>query len=67
MASPAHSSHSGPRAPYQSRLRRSSFNGAKQLSAAQAPNRRVLLAIGILVAALVVAAGTIAYHVLAGK
>lgn len=63
MASPAHSSHSGHRANYQSQVRRSSFNGAKQLAAAQAPNRRVLLAIGVLLAALVVAVGTIAYHI----
>lgn len=65
MASPAHSSHSGHRASYQPQVRRSSFNGAKQLAAAQAPSRRVLLAIGFLVVALVVAVGTIAYHIAA--
>lgn len=33
--------------------RRSAFNGAKQLSAAQAPNRRILLLLALLVLALV--------------
>ncbi|NML66864.1 hypothetical protein HHL22_16790 [Hymenobacter sp. RP-2-7] len=67
MASPAHSSHSRLRADYQPRLRRSSFNGAKQLAAVQAPSRRVLLAVGLLVVALLVAIGTIAYHVATSK
>ena len=35
------------------RYRRSAFNGAKQLSAAQAPNRRVLVVLALLAFALV--------------
>ena len=35
------------------RYRRSAFNGAKQLSAAQAPNRRILVVLGLLAFALV--------------
>jgi hypothetical protein len=34
--------------PSERRYRRSSFNGAKQLSAAQAPNRRILVLLGLL-------------------
>jgi len=41
------------------RYRRSSFNGAKQLSAVQAPNRRILVLLGLLVAALLVALAVI--------
>ena len=67
MASPAHSSHSRLRTTYQPRVRRSSFNGAKQLAAVQAPTRRVLLAVGLLIAALVMAIGTIAYHIATSK
>jgi len=46
-------------APSERRYRRSSFNGAKQLSAAQAPTRRVLVLLGLLVAALLVALAVI--------
>jgi hypothetical protein len=67
MASPAHSSHSRLHAHYQPRMRRSSFNGAKQLAAVQAPTRRALLAVALLVAALAAAVGTIAYHLLTGN
>ena len=56
MASP-HISSSSSR-PY----RRSSFNGAKQLEAAGASTRRTLLAGGLLVLALVVTLGVVAYH-----
>lgn len=60
MASPAHSiSRQGA---YPRRYRRSSFNGAKQLKAVEAPNRRVILLIGALLLALLGAAGTIAFH-----
>ncbi len=41
--------------------RRSSFNGAKQLAAAGAPTRRVLVAVGLLVAALAGTLGVVAY------
>jgi flagellar basal body-associated protein FliL len=41
------------------RHRRSSFNGAKQLSAAQAPSRRILVLLGLLVGALLVALAVI--------
>ena len=41
--------------------RRSSFNGSKQLKAAGAPTRRVLIAVGLLLAALVVTLGVVAY------
>lgn len=58
MASPTHT--------HSSRYRRSSFNGAKQLQAAQKPRTIVLLAVGALVLALAVAIGTIAFH-LAGS
>jgi hypothetical protein len=46
-------------APSERRYRRSSFNGAKQLKAAQAPNRRILLLLGLLAAALLVALAVI--------
>ncbi len=41
-------------APSERRYRRSSFNGAKQLSAAQAPGRRVLVLLALLALALLV-------------
>jgi hypothetical protein len=41
------------------RYRRSAFNGAKQLSAAQAPNRRILFLLGVLVLGLVAALAVI--------
>jgi len=46
-------------APSERRYRRSSFNGAKQLKAAQAPNRRILVVLGLLAAALLVALAVI--------
>jgi hypothetical protein len=46
-------------APSERRYRRSSFNGAKQLKAAQAPNRRILVLLGLLAAALLVALAVI--------
>lgn len=52
MASPTHPSH----------YRRSSFNGAKQLQAAQKPRTLMLLAVGALVLALLAAIGIIAFH-----
>jgi len=42
--------------------RRSSFNGAKQLNAAGASTRRTLVLVGVLVVALVVALGVVAFH-----
>ena len=60
MASPAHTHSSS------SRYRRSSFNGAKQLQAARKPRTLMLLAIGVLLLALVVAVGTIAFHLAGG-
>jgi hypothetical protein len=67
MASPHLSSSR--RAPLPSRTyRRSSFNGAKQLYAAGASTRRTLVAVGLLVVALVVALGVVAFHLAgAGK
>ncbi|MGI4867156.1 MAG: hypothetical protein ACRYFZ_24780 [Janthinobacterium lividum] len=41
------------------RYRRSAFNGSKQLSAAQAPNRRILVLLGLLAFALVAAIAVI--------
>jgi len=41
------------------RYRRSSFNGAKQLKAAQAPNRRILVLLGLLALALLAALAVI--------
>lgn len=41
------------------RYRRSTFNGSKQLSAAQAPNRRILLLLALLALGLVVAVAVI--------
>ena len=41
------------------RYRRSSFNGAKQLKAAQAPNRRILVLLGLLAVALLAALAVI--------
>jgi len=46
-------------APSERRYRRSSFNGAKQLKAAQAPNRRILLLLGLLAVALLAALAVI--------
>lgn len=46
--------------------RRSPFNGAKQLAAAGASTRRVLLAVGLLVIALVGTLGVVAYALAAG-
>jgi hypothetical protein len=46
-------------APSERRYRRSSFNGAKQLKAAQAPTRRILVLLGLLAVALVVALAVI--------
>lgn len=66
MASPTHLLSSQRAVPAQ-RYRRSSFNGAKQLSAAQKPRRLVLLAIGTLVLGLAAAIGTIAFHLLGGQ
>jgi len=60
MASPPLSSSNRSR-PSRS-YRRSSFNGAKQLSAAQASNRRTLLLVGALALALLVALGVVASH-----
>ena len=61
MASPHLSSSRRSSSP--SRIyRRSSFNGAKQLEAAGAKTRRTLLVVGVLVVALVIALGVVAYH-----
>jgi len=46
-------------APSERRYRRSSFNGAKQLKAAQAPNRRILMLLGLLAVALLAALAVI--------
>ncbi|MDO7884825.1 hypothetical protein [Hymenobacter cheonanensis] len=46
--------------------RRSSFNGAKQLEAAGATTRRTLVLIGVLVVALVVTLGVVAFHLVGG-
>ena len=46
-------------APSERRYRRSSFNGAKQLKAAQAPNRRILILLGLLAVALLAALAVI--------
>jgi hypothetical protein len=61
MASP-HISSSRRSLPARS-YRRSSFNGAKQLAAAGATTRRTLVLVGVLVVALVVTLGVIAFHV----
>jgi hypothetical protein len=61
MASPHLSSSRRPASlsrPY----RRSSFNGAKQLEAAGATTRRTLVVIGVLVVALAITLGVVAYH-----
>ena len=62
MASPHLSSSSASR-----QYRRSSFNGAKQLKAAGAPTRRVLFVMGLLVVALAVALGVVAYNLFNSK
>jgi len=41
------------------RYRRSAFNGAKQLSAVQAPNRRILVLLAVLAFALIASVGVI--------
>jgi hypothetical protein len=46
--------------------RRSSFNGAKQLEAVGAPARRTLVMVGLLIVALVVTLGVVAYHLAGG-
>ncbi len=61
MASPHLSS------PASRQYQRSSFNGAKQLKAAGAPTRRVLVVVGLLVVALVVTLGVVAYNLVASK
>ncbi len=58
MASPR-SASARPLAASEQRYRRSSFNGARQLSAAQAPARRILLLLGLLAVALLVALAVI--------
>jgi hypothetical protein len=65
MASPPLSSSNRSRS--SRTYRRSSFNGAKQLSAAQASTRRTLLLVGALVLALVVTLGVVAFHVTGAK
>jgi hypothetical protein len=60
MASPPLSSSN--RARSSRSYRRSSFNGAKQLSAAQASTRRTLLLVGALALALLVTLGVVAFH-----
>jgi hypothetical protein len=66
MASPHLSSSRRSPALSSRTYRRSSFNGAKQLEAAGAKTRRTLLVVGVLVVALVVTLGVVAYH-LAGS
>jgi len=66
MASPTHPSHPASHASYLPRYRRSSFNGAKQLNAFQAPGRRMLLVIGLLAMTLLATVGVIVFHVAAG-
>ncbi len=61
MASP-HISDSRRATPPARPYRRSSFNGAKQLAAAGATTRRTLAMVGVLVTALVVVLGVIAFH-----
>lgn len=58
MASPR-SASARPLATSERRYRRSSFNGARQLSAAQAPARRILVLLGLLAAALLVTVAVI--------
>jgi hypothetical protein len=67
MASPR-SMPARPLAPSERRYRRSSFNGAKQLAAAQAPNRRILVLLGLLaVALLAVLAVIVGMHLGSGS
>jgi len=61
MASPHISDSRRAASPARS-YRRSSFNGAKQLTAAGATTRRTLVVVGMLVVALVVVLGVIAFH-----
>ena len=65
MASP-HISSSRRSVPSHS-YRRSSFNGAKQLAAAGATTRRTLIVVGMLVVALVVTLGVVAFHLAGGQ
>ena len=65
MASP-HISSSRRSAPSHS-YRRSSFNGAKQLAAAGAATRRTLVLVGVLVVALIVTLGVVAFHLASGQ
>lgn len=58
MASPR-SVSARPLASSDRRSRRSAFNGAKQLRAAQAPNRRILILLGVLALTLVAALAVI--------
>lgn len=62
MASPHLSSSRRPSSSPSRTYRRSSFNGAKQLEAAGAPTQRTLILVGVLVVALVVTLGVVAYH-----
>jgi hypothetical protein len=65
MASP-HISSSRRSSTYSHNYRRSSFNGAKQLAASGATTRRTLILVGILVVALVVTLGVVAFHLVSG-
>ncbi len=66
MASPHLSSSRRSSSPSRS-YRRSSFNGAKQLDAVGASSRRTLTLVGLLVVALVVTLGVVAYHLTGGS
>ncbi|RZL05220.1 MAG: hypothetical protein EOO62_19645 [Hymenobacter sp.] len=66
MASPTHS-FSPQRTAASHPYRRSSFNGARQLKAAQKPKQLALLVVGALMLALLVAVGTIAFHLLGAQ
>ncbi|HET9502624.1 MAG TPA: hypothetical protein VFO93_03735 [Hymenobacter sp.] len=66
MASPR-SASARPLAASERRYRRSSFNGARQLSAAQAPTRRILVLLGLLAVALLVAVAVIVGTHFAGR
>lgn len=65
MASPR-TAPARPLAASERRYRRSSFNGARQLSAAQAPARRILVLLGLLAVALLAAVAVIVGTHLAG-
>jgi hypothetical protein len=49
------------------RYRRSAFNGAKQLTAAEATSRRVLLLVGLLGLALAGALAVVVFHLVSGQ